>query len=101
VAIERATVQFEDGSVTILPRRAPVGNSGPIRGRPLAVFPTTDRSVVPPDAAISSATIEPGGHPGLAVPDLTEAEALTIGAALGLAEILFWDGRRASVLACE
>jgi len=36
----RATIQFDDGPVTILPRRAPVGNSGPIRGHTLAVFPT-------------------------------------------------------------
>jgi hypothetical protein len=100
VAIERATVQVEDGPVTILPKRAPVGNSGPIRGRALAIFPGDDRSGLPPGAAIFRATIEPGSRPGLAVPDLTESEARTVCAALGLSEILFWDGRRARIIAC-
>lgn len=35
----RATVAIDGTTVTLLPRRAPVGNSGPIRGRPLTVFP--------------------------------------------------------------
>jgi hypothetical protein len=100
VAIERVTVHFEDGPVTILPKRAPVGNSGPIRGHSLAVFPTVDRSALPQGVAAFPATIEPGAVPAQALLDVTEAEATTVGAALGLSEILFWDGRRAQILVC-
>ena len=96
----RATVWVEGAPVTILPKRAPVGNSGPIRGRTLAIFPTLDRSALPPDAIVVSATLEPGGRPGLAVPDLSEADALAMSRALGLHQVLFWDGRRAHILAC-
>ncbi len=35
----RATLEIDGATLTLLPRRAPVGNSGPIRGRPLTVFP--------------------------------------------------------------
>jgi hypothetical protein len=47
-----------------------------------------------------AATVEPGARPALAVPDLAETEAADLGRALGLAEILFWDGRRAHLLPC-
>jgi hypothetical protein len=97
----RATVWVEGGPVTILPKRAPVGNSGPIRGRTLAIFPTTDRAGLPPDIVVLSATLEPGSQPGLAVPDLLESEARAMCAALGVTAILFWDGRRARILACD
>jgi hypothetical protein len=112
VAIERATVQIEDGPVTILPKRAPVGNSGPIRGRTLAIFPTPEGYVESDTrmmAALSTIAerrhhgflgrVEPGGVPAHAILDMTEAEAATVGAALGLSELLFWDGRRARIIA--
>jgi hypothetical protein len=47
------------------------------------------------------ATVEPGGQAARAVFDLTEAEASTAARTLGLAEILFWDGRRAHLLDCR
>ena len=91
----RATVLIEGARVTILPRRAPVGNSGPIRGRSLAIYPGE------PTEEQLPATIEPGATPGFAILDLAEREATAIGRTLGLAEILFWDGRRASLLPCN
>jgi hypothetical protein len=105
VALDRATVLIDGAPVTILPRRAPVGNSGPIRGRTLAIFPASvdAPTTTLPGNAIDRcpATLEPGGRPGFAVLDLAEAEALAAGRALGLDEILFWDGRRAQILACR
>jgi hypothetical protein len=104
---ERATVWIDGAPVTILPRRAPVGNSGPIRGRTLAIFPAPPDAAPALSAALPSdasnrftATLEPGSRPALAVADLAEADVRTAGRALGLDEILFWDGRRAHVLAC-
>ena len=97
----RATVVIDAAPVTILPRRAPVGNSGPIRGRTLAIFPGAPPPTLAdrPDATLS-ATVEPGAHPAFAVLDLGEREAADLGRALGLGEILFWDGRRAHLLPC-
>ena len=105
--------------MTILPRRAPVGNSGPIRGRTLAVFPYPgdfDGSVsdavlevsrllqeaLPPDRWHEGflARVEPGNRPAQTVTDVTADEAAAAGTKLGLAEILFWDGRRAHLLPC-
>ena len=97
----RATIWIDDAPVTILPRRAPVGNSGPIRGRTLAVFPGTPApSLTERHDAICPATVEPGAAPGFALLDLGETEAEAIGRTLGLAEILYWDGRRARLLPC-
>lgn len=109
----RVTVTFEDGTVTLLPRRAPVGNSGPIRGETLAALPLigsqlsemADRLTVflgrPVVHAPATLSIGAGdGQPGIAVLGLTEAEAERIGATIGLEFVFFWDGRRASVLAC-
>ena len=90
----RATLTIEGSKVTILPRRAPVGNSGPIRGHTLAIYPGE------PSQEQLAATIEPGSVPGFAILDLDEAEAAKLGRTLGLAEILFWDGRRARNLPC-
>ena len=108
MTLERATVWIDGVPVTILPRRAPVGNSGPIRGRTLAIFPAPADSapslsaVLPAHASDRfTATLEPGTRPAVAVADLAEAAALTAGRALGLDEILYWDGRRAQVLACR
>ncbi len=105
---ERATVWIDGASVTILPRRAPVGNSGPIRGRTLAIFPVAAEaapalaSALPSHAADRfTATVEPDARPALAVADLAEAEALTAARALGLDEILYWDGRRAQIVTCR
>jgi hypothetical protein len=105
VPIDRVTVLIDGASVTILPRRAPVGNSGPIRGRALAIFPTladVASAALPAHAPDHyQATVEPDRQPAVAVPDLAEAEALAVGRALGLDEILFWDGRRAQILSCR
>jgi hypothetical protein len=98
----RATVLIGGASVTILPRRAPVGNSGALRGRALAIFagdPAPPRAERP--GAVCPATVEPGSRPGFAVLDLREEEAVALGRSLGLGEILYWDGRRARVLACD
>ena len=91
---------FDGSPVTILPRRAPVGNSGPIRGRTLAIFPGTPPAVPALPTAGFAATVEPGARPGFAVPDVDETFATRLGRTLGLAEILFWDGRRAHLLPC-
>ena len=91
----RATLTIAGSRVTILPRRAPVGNSGPIRGRTLAIYPGE------PSHNQITATIDPGGVAGFAIFDLDERAAAKLGRALGLAEILFWDGRRAALLACS
>ena len=101
----RATVLIDDVPVTILPRRAPVGNSGPIRGRTLAVFPVAEGEGRAASEALEgrpvlTATVEPGALPAFALLDLGEDEAATLGRSLGLAEILFWDGRRAHLLPC-
>jgi hypothetical protein len=111
---ERATVWIDGVPVTILPRRAPVGNSGPIRGRSLAVFDITGGSgsvnantkallaVLPDgDRELYRAAVEPTRRNAIAVTDLTEAECLAAAAALGFDEILYWDGRRARVLVCR
>jgi hypothetical protein len=95
-AIARATVTIDGATVTILPRRAPVGNSGPIRGRSVAVFPVAASDACP--ANVAPATVEPGTRDGHAVLDLTEAEARARGATLGVSAVLFWDGRRAQIL---
>ena len=109
----RVTVTFDVGTVTLLPRRAPVGNSAPIRGETLAVFPLMadtpsavaehltrflGHPVVHAPAVVS--TGETDEQPAIAVLGLTEAEAKSIGATIGLESVLFWDGRRANVLAC-
>ena len=109
----RVTVTFDDGTVTLLPRRAPVGNSAPIRGATLVALPlmgetpaavadhlTTllGRPVVHAPAVLSIG--EADRQPGIAVLGLTEAEAERVGATIGLESVFFWDGRRASVLAC-
>ena len=109
----RVTVTFDDGTVTLLPRRAPVGNSAPIRGETLAVFPLMGDALSsvadqfttflgrPVAHALAVLSIgDADGQPGIAVLGLTEAEAKSFGATIGVASVLFWDGRRASVLAC-
>ena len=102
----RTTILIDDAPVTILPRRAPVGNSGPIRGRTLAIFPAAEAagraaSETLAGSPVLAATVEPGALPAFAVFDLAEGEAAALGRSLGLAEILFWDGRRAHLLPCD
>ena len=111
----RATLELDGAPVTLLPRRAPVGNSGPIRGRSLTVFPCHNRgpdaphdadglrahvrAALPrPDAVLVPAVVQPGDVPGLAVFDLTPDEALAAGRTLNVAALLHWDGRRAALL---
>ncbi len=98
----RATLELDGAPVTLLPRRAPVGNSGPIRGRSLTVFPCHNRgpdaphdadglrahvrAALPrPDAVLVPAVVQPG-------------EALAAGRTLNVAALLHWDGRRAALL---
>lgn len=92
---------IDGASVTILPRRAPVGNSAPIRGHTLAVFARAPSEASGVPATHFAATVEPDGQAGFAIPDLDESGAVELGRALGLPEILFWDGRRAQLLACS
>jgi len=101
----RATVLIDGAPVTILPRRAPVGNSGPIRGRTLAIVPAAEAdgraaSGTLAGRSVLAATVEPGARPAFAVLDLGEGEATELGRALRLAAILYWDGRRAHLLPC-
>lgn len=73
------------------------GGSGSINASSkalLAALPDGDRELY-------VATVEPARRSAIAVLDLTEAEALSVARALCLDEILFWDGRRARMLACR
>ena len=96
----RFVVQLPGGAVTLLPRRAPVGNSGPIRGRALAIVAGSDAereaigARLPAGAERFEASILPGERPAVAIADLSEADAIGLGRALALAEIFYWDGRR-------
>lgn len=115
--VVRATLEIDGATLTLLPRRAPVGNSGPIRGRALTVIPLVReqaggpavptggaaidrvRAMLPrPDAPILPAVLQPGDGPGVAVFDLAPGEAVALGRALGAASVLHWDGRRAQAL---
>jgi hypothetical protein len=119
----RATLELDGATLTLLPRRAPVGNSGPIRGRPLTVFPLAGsgpggatgpgvtggpdeatllarlRAALPrSDAAVIPAVLQPGDAAGVAVFDLSPEEAVATARALTVVSILHWDGRRAHLL---
>ena len=106
----RVTVTFPDGPVTLMLRRAPVGNSGPIRGRSLAVLPVPGEHLRAPLARLVAqmvaeseqypAVAEPDSRPATAIVGLTADEAAKIGAAIGLTQVFHWDGRRASLLDC-
>jgi hypothetical protein len=103
----RFVVQFLAGDLTLLPKRAPLGNSAPIRGRTLAVMAlagtTWDAATarLPDDAHAFRASILPGEQPAIAVTDLTEDTAIGLGQTLNADEILFWDGRRGRMVACR
>lgn len=101
----RATLVLDGEPLTLLPKRAPLGNSAPIRGRSLAVFPVGEGERELLLAALPElgcdpleATLDPGGIAALAMLGLTETEALAARAALGCKTLLFWDGRRARLL---
>jgi len=100
-------VELPDGPVTLLPRRAPIGNSAPIRGRPLAVMPVGDvehqgvLSVLSADQEPYPALVLPGEAPAIALLDLNEADAVNLGRALGQHEIFYWDGRRGRKVGCR
>jgi hypothetical protein len=102
----RFVVHFPEGELTLLPKRAPLGNSAPIRGRTLAVLALAStawdaaRAQLPDDAQALHASILPGEQPAIAVIDLTEDVAMSLGRTLGLGEILFWDGRRGRMVGC-
>ena len=96
-------VQLPGGPVTLLARRAPLGNSAPIRGRTLAVVPLTgsaDEAALPASAERFAASILPGDQPAVALADLDEDAATALGRVLGLADVFYWDGRRGRMVAC-
>lgn len=114
VSLARATVLVDGGSVTLLPRRAPVGQSGPLRGRALAVLPLAradsgaglarieaalDR-VLPTGPGVERlpATLGPDDAPALGLLDLPEGAVVALGRALELAAVFYWDGRRARLV---
>ena len=110
----RVTVAFEDGTVTLLPRRAPVGNSAPIRGVSLAAFPLMGVTLADVAGQIAAILGRPTHHvpamlsagqvdsqPGIVILGLTATEAEHVGATVGLKSVFFWDGRRAGILACS
>lgn len=103
----RFVVQLPGGDVTLLPRRAPLGNSAPIRGRTLVIVAASDAeseaplTIVPAAADRFAASILPGERSALALPDLSESDAVSLGQALGLDEIFFWDGRRGRLVPCR
>jgi hypothetical protein len=108
------TVTFQEGTVTLLPRRAPVGHSAPIRGETLTALPLmgdTPVDIVGRVAAFLGRTVQhapavlavPGleSIPAIAVLGLTAAEAGQIGTTIGLQSLCYWDGRRAGILTCS
>jgi hypothetical protein len=101
----RFVVRLPGGDVTLLPRRAPLGNSGPIRGRSLTIVAVLDAAPdvvlaqVPTTSERFEASILPGDRPALALADLSEADAISLGRALALDEIFYWDGRRGRLVA--
>lgn len=124
-AFERALydVQLPGGTVTLLVRRAPLGNSGPIRGRRLAVVTAYNPGRERPGESANRAAherlrreIERRGRvsyealgysperdheePSFAIPDIGEDEAVELGRQFGQAAILVWDGRRCRVVWC-
>jgi hypothetical protein len=97
-------VRFPDGPVTLLPKRAPLGNSAPIRGRTLAVLalpPSGIEPAPPAGAERFDAWLLPGERPAVAFADLDEVAAIALGRGVGLAEVFFWDGRRGRLLTCS
>ena len=116
-------VHLPDGTVTLLVRRAPVGNSGPIRDRRLAIVTAYNPGHERPGAAANRAAneqlraeIERRGwvwypalgysperdhaEPSFAILDVGEDDAVEIGRQFGQTAVLVWDGRRARVVWC-
>ena len=96
-------MELPGGPVTLLAKRAPLGNSGPIRGRPLAVLALPESGVehLPTECERFEARILPGDQPAVALAGLTEATAIDLGRAVGLREVFYWDGRRGRLVACS
>jgi len=100
-------VELPDGPVTLLPRRAPIGNSTPIRGRPLAVIPVGDAehqgvlSASSADQETYPALVLPGEMRAIALLDVDEADAVRLCRALRQDEIFYWDGRRGRLVGCR
>ncbi len=116
-------VNLPGGTVTLLVRRPPLGNSAPIRDRRLAIVtaynPGTSRPSEEANRAANErlrAEIEGRGwawcpavgysperdheEPSFAVLDVGEAEAIDLGRLFGQAAVLVWDGRRARLAWC-
>lgn len=116
-------VQLPDGTVTLLVRRAPLGNSGPIRDRRLAIVTAYNPGYERPDDAANRAAnerlraeIERRGwawceatgysperdhrEPSFAIFDVSDDEAVEIGRQFGQAAIFAWDGRRGRIAWC-
>jgi hypothetical protein len=97
-------VRLPGGPVTLLPKRAPIGNSAPIRGRSLTVLPLPPSGVEPPvpsGAERLDAWIQPGDRPAIAFADLAEDAAVNLGRTAGVDEVFYWDGRRGRLVACR
>jgi hypothetical protein len=102
----RVVVRLPGGPVTLLPKRAPIGNSALLRGRALAVLAAGGSQIqaatrLPDHAESFDATFLPGQTPGTAILDIAEADAVNLGRALALPEILYWDGRRGRMVGCR
>ena len=101
----RFVVQFPEGELTLLPKRAPLGNSAPISGAGRAGIGQhrvgRGQGATPGRCAGIAHVDLPGKQPAIAVIDLTEDAAMSLGRTLGLGEILFWDGRRGRMVACR
>ncbi len=123
-------VLMPEGRVTLLHKRAPVGASGPIRGRRLAIVTAYNPSHARPSEAWNVAANERlraeigrrnlawheavgyersidakegtprHGEPSFAVLDVDVAVGVELGHLFDQAAIFYWDGRRGSVVPC-
>ena len=116
-------VHLPDGTVTLMVRRAPLGNSGPIRDRRLAIVTAYNPGHARPgDEANRAANerlraeIEARGwawygalgysperdheEPSFAVLDVSEDDTLELAHRFGHRAIFVWDGRRGRLAWC-
>ena len=117
-------VHLPDGTVTLLVRRAPLGNREPIRDRRLAIVTAYNPGCERPGAAENRAAnerlraeIERRGwewhaavgysperdheEPSFAVMDIGEDAAVELGRQFGQAAVFTWDGRRGRLAWCD
>ena len=117
-------VHLPDGTVTLLVRRAPLGNSAPIRDRRLAIVTAYNPGHERPGEAANRAAnerlrveVERRGwawypaigysperdhtEPSFAVLDVGEDEATELGRQFGQAAVFVWDGRRGRLAWCS